>query len=174
MVFPRIYVVTGSNKGIGKSIVKLLLQDKEQKIVYLTSRNVENGEKAVKDLEEIGLKPYFHQLDITDSKSIECLRDFLVEKHGGLDVLVNNAGIAGRRGDLLESAKEKLNCNFFGTLTICELLFPVLKKNGRVVNVSSISAVNAYNKLETHLQRQFFQDITIESMFFFHLSYFLV
>ena len=41
-----------------------------------------------------GLNPKFHQLDIDDPASIDRLRDFLKEQYGGLDVLVNNAGIA--------------------------------------------------------------------------------
>jgi len=92
MAMSRVFVVTGSNKGIGKSIVKLLLQDKEEKIVYLTSRNQELGENAVKDLEKENLKAKYYQLDICNKSSIEKLRDHLKEQYGGLDVLVNNAG----------------------------------------------------------------------------------
>jgi carbonyl reductase 1 len=42
----------------------------------------------------LGLKPKFHQLDITDQKSLETFSDFLKNEHGGIDVLVNNAAIA--------------------------------------------------------------------------------
>ena len=111
----RVFVVTGSNKGIGKSIVKLLLQDKEEKIVYLTSRNEELGQKAIKEFEESGLKPRYHQLDVTDQNSINRLRDYLVEKYGGLDVLVNNAGMAYKGSStapFAEQAEVTNNCNF--------------------------------------------------------------
>ena len=50
----RVFVVTGSNKGIGKSIVRLLLKDTEEKVVYLTSRNVELGSKSVQELANEG------------------------------------------------------------------------------------------------------------------------
>jgi NAD(P)-dependent dehydrogenase (short-subunit alcohol dehydrogenase family) len=43
---------------------------------------------------QLGLKPKFHQLDITKKESVTALRDYLVGKYGGLDVLVNNAAIA--------------------------------------------------------------------------------
>jgi len=145
----RVFVVTGSNKGIGKSIVKLLLQDKEEKIVYLTSRNQDLGRNAIKDLEKEGLKAKYHQLDITDKSSIEKLRDYLVEKYGGLNVLVNNAGIAysgGGTGPLIEQAQITIGCNFHGTLDVCNVLFPILKTNGRVVNMSSTASEMAYMK----------------------------
>ena len=59
-----------------------------------SARNVGRGEAAVADLEKEGLKPKFHQLDITDHASIVKLADFLSSTYGGLDLLVNNAGIA--------------------------------------------------------------------------------
>ncbi|XP_057314718.1 carbonyl reductase [NADPH] 1-like [Hydractinia symbiolongicarpus] len=154
----RVFVVTGSNQGIGKSIVKLLLQDNEKKIVYLTSRNKENGEAAVKDLQDLGLQPAFHQLDITDRKSIETLRDYLVEKHGGLDVLVNNAGMAYKSSSnapFSEQAEVTVDCNFFGTLAVCDILFPILKQNARVAHVSSFTSEFAFNKLDSNRKEQF-------------------
>ena len=49
---------------------------------------------AVADLKKLDLNPKYHQLDIEDIKSIERLRDDIQKTHGGLDVLVNNAGFA--------------------------------------------------------------------------------
>ena len=50
--------------------------------------------EAVKKLKEEGLNPEFHQLDITSGQSIETFRKYLQDKYGGLDILINNAGIA--------------------------------------------------------------------------------
>lgn len=86
-------VVTGSNKGIGFAIVRALCKQ-FQGDVYLTARDPGRGQEAVAKLQEEGLHALFHQLDIDDLQSIRALRDFLKEKYGGLDVLVNNAGIA--------------------------------------------------------------------------------
>lgn len=146
----RVFVVTGSNKGIGKSIVRLLLQHAEEKIVYLTSRNVELGKKSVKELSAEGLHAKYHQLDITDKLSIETLRDHLVKEHGGLDVLVNNAGMAYKGASTApfsEQAEVTNKCNFFGTLEVCNVIFPILRKDARVVHVSSLVSEWAYKKL---------------------------
>lgn len=48
---------------------------------------------------QLGHKPRFYQLDVTDQKSVETFRDFIKNEHGGIDVLVNNAAIAYRVSD---------------------------------------------------------------------------
>ncbi|CAG0881512.1 unnamed protein product [Cyprideis torosa] len=135
----RVAVVTGSNKGIGFAVVKQLCE-KFDGTVYLTSRDEGRGKNAIAALEKLGLKPAFHQLDIGDRESVERIRDHLVEKYGGLDVLVNNAAIAFKH-DATEpqgvQAEVTLQTNFFDTLRVCEILFPILRPHARVVNVSS-------------------------------------
>jgi len=163
---PRVFVVTGSNKGIGKSIVKLLLQTEEEKIVYLTSRNMELGLKAVKELAGQGFYPRYHQLDITDKGSIQSLHDHLLKEHQGLDVLVNNAGIAYKGSSTApfsEQADVTNKCNFFGTLDVCCTLFPILRSNGRVVHVSSFVSEMVFQKLSEQWRNRFSSpDLTIE------------
>jgi carbonyl reductase 1 len=88
----RVAVVTGSNKGIGFAIVRGLCKQFAGD-VYLTARDEGRGRAAVASLEAEGLSPKFHQLDITSQESIDSLKKFVLEKYGGIDVLVNNAGI---------------------------------------------------------------------------------
>ena len=92
-----LFKVTGANKGIGLSTVKSLCQKLgPDAVVYLTARSVERGTQAVKELEGQGLKPKFHPLDVEDKKTIDIFAEYLKKEHGGLDVLVNNAGILFR------------------------------------------------------------------------------
>ena len=86
-------VVTGSNKGIGFGIVRALCKQFSGD-VYLTSRDEARGQAAVAELNKEGLQPKFHVLDIGNEETVTKFRDFIKEKHGGIDVLVNNAGIA--------------------------------------------------------------------------------
>jgi len=135
----KVAVVTGSNKGIGLSIVRGLCK-KFDGIVYITSRNVERGQAAVKLMEDEGHKVSFHQLDIEDKASIQKLKEHLVANHGGIDVLVNNAGFAFKGSDTTEfgiQAEVTLGINFFGTLNVSDALLPIIREGGRVVNVSS-------------------------------------
>ena len=89
----RVALVTGANKGIGFAITRDLCR-KFSGDVVLTARDEERGQTAVQKLQAEGLSPRFHQLDIDNPQSIRALRDFLLKEYGGLDVLVNNAGIA--------------------------------------------------------------------------------
>ena len=58
----------------------------------VTARDGGKGQEAVALLNAEGLSPKFHQLDITSQESIDALKEFVLEKYGGIDVLVNNAG----------------------------------------------------------------------------------
>ncbi|KAF7284406.1 hypothetical protein GWI33_022192 [Rhynchophorus ferrugineus] len=89
----KIAVVTGGNKGIGFAIVRGLCE-KFDGDVYLTSRDVGRGESAVELLKCAGHSLLYHQLDITDQKSVDSFKNHLISKYGGIDLLVNNAAIA--------------------------------------------------------------------------------
>ena len=71
---PKVAVVTGSNKGIGFAIVEGLLKQKFPGDVYLTARDVKRGQDAVAKLNDLGLHPKFHQLDICDQASIDAFK----------------------------------------------------------------------------------------------------
>ncbi|XP_023325467.1 carbonyl reductase [NADPH] 1 [Eurytemora carolleeae] len=135
----KVAVVSGSNKGVGLGVVRGLCKEFEGD-VYLTSRDVGRGEAAVKVLEAEGLNPKFHQLDIADKESVLKLRDFMKEKYGGIDVLVNNAAIAFKQAatePFGEQATATLKTNYWDTKAACEILFPILRPGARVVNLSS-------------------------------------
>jgi len=81
-------VVTGANKGIGFAVCKQLASNGFT--VVLTARDEKRGVEAVQKLKELGLPGHvlFHQLDITDPKSIASLADFIKNQYGKLDILV--------------------------------------------------------------------------------------
>ena len=137
---PLVCIVTGANKGIGLAVTRALCSLPGDRLVYLTSRDRGRGEQAVKLLQEEGLQPRYHQLDVTDDKSVKALHDYMNNTHGGIDVLVNNAGIAYKndsKAPFAEQAKVTVETNFGGTRRVCKQLFPLLRRGGRVVNVTS-------------------------------------
>jgi len=135
----RVAIVTGSNKGIGFSIVKQLCKEFDG-VVYLTARNTDLGQKAVEQLNTLGLHPSFHQLDVESKESILTFRDYLQKTYGGIDVLIQNAGVYLQVNDQNPAgkvAKATMSINYYGVLNLSDALFPLLRPNARVVNVAS-------------------------------------
>uniref|UniRef100_A0AC34PVX7 Carbonyl reductase n=1 Tax=Panagrolaimus sp. JU765 TaxID=591449 RepID=A0AC34PVX7_9BILA len=114
-----------------------------------TTRNVELGENAVKKLtKELGSKQkskiVFHQLEITDENSVKKLAEYLKKTHGGLDVLINNAGFlhpSESTADPVTKAEVTNNINYYGTKLVSNHLILLIREGGRVVNVCSQDGV---------------------------------
>ncbi|KAF2016976.1 carbonyl reductase [Aaosphaeria arxii CBS 175.79] len=158
MSYSRIGVVTGANKGIGYAIVRqLALQyptsptNAGPLLIYLTSRDQSRGEAALQSLQQDSqLKEAkalasdggvaeikYHALDITEEDSVGKFVKHLREKHeGGIDFVINNAGIALNGFDI-DVVKKTLGCNYYNTLSACHAFLPLLKPHGRIVNVAS-------------------------------------
>ncbi|XP_043330620.1 carbonyl reductase [NADPH] 1-like [Cervus canadensis] len=152
----RVALVTGANKGLGFAITRDLCRRFPGDVV-LTARDEARGLAAVQQLQAEGLSPRFHQLDITDLQSIRAVRDFLHKEYGGLDVLVNNAGIAFQFGDptpIAIQAEVTMKTNFLGTRDVCTELLPLIKSQGRVVNVSSGWGFKALESCSPELQQK--------------------
>jgi len=150
----KVAIVTGSNKGIGFEIVRSLCP-KFDGDVYLTSRNVQLGEAAVKLLQNEGLAPKYHQLDITDESSIEKLRDSMLSAYGGVDVLINNAGIWDKSDiSFREQVRLVMDTNFHGTRNLCNALLPLMRDGGRVVTVSSSLSWKAVDLFPEDVQEE--------------------
>ncbi|VVC89194.1 carbonyl reductase [NADPH] 3-like [Leptidea sinapis] len=134
----RVAVVTGANKGIGFAIVKALCKRFEG-VVYLTSRDETRGRTAVEELNKLDLQPRYHQLDITDVQSVSRFRDHIKRSHGGLDILINNAAVANCSDPYTtyEENKYIVDINYKSILILQDLLFPLIRDNGRIVNISS-------------------------------------
>ncbi|XP_012934683.1 carbonyl reductase [NADPH] 1 [Aplysia californica] len=153
----KVAVVTGSNKGIGLAIVRALCQ-KFQGDVVLTARDESRGQEAVKELEKENLHPKFHPLDVSDHESVVKLRDFLQRQYQGLDVLVNNAGIAYQKDagfSFAEEVEGTCKVNFFAPLDVCTVLSPLLRPHARVVNVSSMASQVCLTRCSESLQNRF-------------------
>ena len=126
-------LVTGANKGIGREIVTQLTA--RGITVLLAGRNPELVEPAAA---ELGVRPVI--LDVTDDASVTAAAKLVEADYGRLDVLVNNAGIAGERGDnSLANLRRVYETNVFGVIRVTDAFLPLLRKSQapRIVNVSS-------------------------------------
>jgi len=145
----KIALVTGANRGIGLEICKQLAKKDYQ--VILTSRDEQKGLAACLQLQDEGLPIQFHQLDVSDPKSISEIGEFLDQECGRCDVLVNNAGVFPDSSDAsannwpsvfnapIETVRIAMETNVYGPMLLCQAVAPLMKKNnyGRIVNLSS-------------------------------------
>lgn len=132
----KIVLVTGANGGIGGTLVKGLL-DKGAAKVYAAARTTAAVAALV---QQYAGRVVAVPLDITDASSVAAA----AEQCRDIDLLINNAGVnrcmwfMGPTG--MESAREEMEVNFFGTLAMCRAFVPVLasRNGGAIVNVCSI------------------------------------
>ncbi|KAL1459727.1 hypothetical protein WDU94_011682 [Cyamophila willieti] len=165
MAQERVAVVTGANKGIGYGIVKGLMEQFDG-IIYLTARYEPRGLEAIQSLKQMEQCKYpeklrFHKLDILDPSSLNVFHDHIKSNHNGLDILINNAAIAFKV-DSPEpfgvQARVSMNTNYHALLNVSNVLFPLLRSHGRVVNVSSSCGHLCHVKSEA-LRRTLLTDI---------------
>lgn len=137
----KLALITGANQGIGFAVAELLLQQKVK--VILTSRDEKKGNEAVQKLSKYE-NCFFHQLDVTDEKSVQNAKEYVQKEFGKLDILINNAGINYDTWQNvidadLQEAQQTFDTNLMGAWRTTQIFTPLLKKskNARVVNVSS-------------------------------------
>ncbi|MCY4624773.1 MAG: oxidoreductase [Chloroflexi bacterium] len=132
----RTVLVTGASAGIGKSTAERLLR--EGYTVYAAARRVENM-RGLEDLGAVALK-----MDVTREEDLVAAVERITAEHGGVDVLVNNAGFGlfGAMEDIsLDDARYQFEVNLFGLARLTQLVLPHMReqKAGRIVNVSSVA-----------------------------------
>ena len=131
----KVALVTGASSGMGKETAKRLLQ--EGLVVYAAARRIHQME----DLRALGAITL--KMDITEDEDVLAAVRQIQEAHGGIDVLVNNAGF-GMYGAMEEStiadARYQFEVNLFGMARLTQLALPAMRKKGAgmVINISSM------------------------------------
>jgi short-subunit dehydrogenase len=129
----KVVLITGASSGIGKSVATFL-QDKGYK-VYGTSRNPKNIKDFTFEL---------IALDVLKLDTINNAINYIIQKEGRLDVLVNNAGM-GITGPVEDTPTEEMravfNTNLFGAIDVIKVVLPQMRsqKSGIIINVTSIA-----------------------------------
>jgi NAD(P)-dependent dehydrogenase (short-subunit alcohol dehydrogenase family) len=136
-------LITGASSGIGlETALKVGEAGGE---VLLVSRTREKLEEVAKQVEELGGSAHVHPADLSDLEDVERLAAEVLEQHGGVDVLVNNAGRSIRRSversyDRFHDFERTMQLNYFGALKLILAFMPGMRerKSGHIINVSSI------------------------------------
>ena len=133
----RVAIITGAAKGIGKAIAIRMVD--EGYLTVLVDVDAENGKALAKDL---GSSAYYMNCDIKKSGDVKHLFNWVIEEFGGLDVLVNNAGII--KDNVIWKMPEDdfdqvIDINLKGTWLMCKNAGTLMReqKRGRIINISS-------------------------------------
>lgn len=130
-------LITGCSSGIGRALAEVFKSAGYE--VWASARKAED----VEALAAAGFTAV--QLDVNDGAALEHLSERINQQHGGLDVLINNAGY-GAMGPLLDGGvpamQRQFETNVFAIVGVTRALFPVLRRaKGLVVNIGSVSGV---------------------------------
>ncbi|CAF3376088.1 unnamed protein product [Rotaria sp. Silwood2] len=153
----RIILITGANKGLGFEVVKKLIKESSapnNDLILLGSRDLKRGQDAITKL---GSPSNVHilQLDTSSPDSIAHATNEIKQKYGGkLDILINNAAILIMK-TTVDAAREVLATNYFGIKLLNEHLSPLIKENGRIVNVASEVGAWTLHAMSTALQNKY-------------------
>ncbi len=140
----RTAIVTGGNRGIGRAIAGGLAEVGAN--VVIANRNADSGERAAAEIaDETGADTLACPVDVADEDSVIDVVDATVEEFGGVDVLVNNAGIVVHEAIeemTLDEWKSVVDINLTGTFLCSKYAGMAMTERGggAIVNVSSMSA----------------------------------
>ena len=141
----KVAFVTGGNGGIGLGMAKGFVDQGAS--VVLAARTVSKLDSAVAEITAAGDRVWAVQCDVTDRASIQAALDASVEKFGGVDIVVNNAGTNKRADEphLLseEDWQDVIDTNLTSMHSVTSLAFPLMKPRGggKIINIGSMMSI---------------------------------
>jgi NAD(P)-dependent dehydrogenase (short-subunit alcohol dehydrogenase family) len=151
----KVVLITGASSGIGKAAaIKCAAAGAT---VLLVARTPEKLEETKAEIEDAGGTAHIHKCDLSDIPDVERMAAEVLEEHGRVDVLVNNAGRSIRRSvelsyERFHDFERTMQLNYFGALKLILSLLPAMRKRskgrkgGHIINISSIG-------VQTHTPR---------------------
>jgi hypothetical protein len=162
-------LLTGASTGIGLALAHKLIAWPTARIV-LTARESSMARFASEGFVESD-RVWLRALDVTDAVQRQQVTDEIRERLGGVDVLINNAGIAFRSVTEQISEAENLaqmSTNFLAPMDLTRLVLPQMreKRRGRVINISSVSGMMAMPTMGAYSGSKFALEGATESLWY--------
>src|SRR4029077_20137700 len=138
----KIVLVTGSSRGIGAEMIKAFGAHGAQCIVNYVAdalgQNKTDAESVARELKD----PLVIECDVTQPERIEAMMKQIQDRHGGVDMRVNNSGIINDRTIKkmsLDDFERVVRVNLTGTFIVTQKAGAILRNGGRIINMSSVS-----------------------------------
>ena len=136
-------IVTGAAKGLGYAIAERLAADGAR--VAVADIDLQGAEEAAQGFAERGFEATAFSVDVALKSSVAEMADRVRQTYGGVDILINNAGIVGPSKPLVDIEEEEwdrtLNVNLKGAFLCSQVVIPAMLEAGwgRIVNISSVA-----------------------------------
>lgn len=145
MLKGKVAVVTGGSRGIGKAIC-LKFAENGAEIAFLYAGNTAKAEETQKELEALGVKAKAYQCNVADADAVASVVKEIVKDFGGIQILVNNAGITKDKLVPMMKAADfdaVVDTNLKGTFYMTKGVYPLFlkQKGGKIINISSVSGL---------------------------------
>lgn len=146
----KIALITGSNRGVGKATAKLFIKEGAN-VVINYANNDEQAEKTLEEIKSDGGNAIIIKADVSKKSEVDKLVDESIQEYGGIDILINNAGILGPIKPFVEYSEDEwdkvVNVNLKGPFLLTRRVIPEMMKKGKgkIINISTVSILGERN-----------------------------
>ncbi|GGK56754.1 SDR family NAD(P)-dependent oxidoreductase [Nocardia camponoti] len=149
-------VITGASSGIGRAAAHAVAA--KGGVVFLLARRADELDAVVAEIRANGGQAFGYPCDVTDAESVDTATKAILDQHGHVDMLVNNAGRSIRRAihrstDRMHDYERTMAVNYFGALRMTFALLPQMRERGfgHIVNISSAGVQVATPRFSAYL-----------------------
>jgi len=143
-------LITGADSGIGRAAA-LLLAKEGANIAVIYHSDDEDAEKTKTEIENLGRKSIIFKGDINDFEFCKRTAQKVVSEFGGIDILINNAGVQFPAKSIEELEEENIrktfDSNIIGMILLTKVVFPHLKQGSSIINTTSATAYQGHEEL---------------------------
>lgn len=148
MLAGKVALITGASQGLGRALA--LAFAREGAKLVISSRSEESIRRIDDELERMGAEVISLSADVSEAVAGERMARAAVEEFGGIDVLVNNAGLLGPRVAIEEYPEDEwrsvIDANLTGSYLVSKATIPHLREGGSIINI--VSGVSVEGRAE--------------------------
>ena len=151
----KIAIILGATRGIGRALPAILgAALGSEAVIYVTARTDADAERLATELTHEGVPARGLPFDLADPAAPARVASILRERHGGVDIVIQNGAYMPRSGiSAAEDARPMIATNSHGTLRVLRSFLPILRPDGRLIIVAS--SMGLLRNLPEHLRARF-------------------